>query len=198
MMSIDRVWLDEVPQPSYAVVASEVGPVFSTAVEVAATSEQVVRWEGARVAWQAAQAEMRALYNEVIAAKDAAEDAAIAEQDAADAARAAANAVLAAAEEAAADEKDGPREWVLFGRTRWVGRFRDQQVTAGHTVHHIACPVVAQWVEDQGAAQRMRRPEAEAVLRKSTRYREAPTRACKKCAKALIPEPAPEAEVAPS
>lgn len=119
-------------------VVSEPSP---TTLSVYATSDQVVRWEGARRAWDAAQAEMRALYQAAEQLADAVyqieEDQENAEWEKQRLEIEAERAI----QEAEAEAQYGPRQWVrvdLEKMTNPTARWPKWKVYK-RTVHHADC-----------------------------------------------------------
>lgn len=197
-MSDDKhvVWVDDVVAPTYTYAVFE--EPNGTAMEVLATSEQVVRWQGAQRAWEAAQAEMKALYKESSDIADAVE---AVEEHLADeewAKQKQDNEALEAIAEAEAEAEHGPRQWAL------VSLFKDngartmrnaRSVCYARRVHRKDCPVYVRLMQGDSESTSSaegwlgkfeRTPEALSWLRKPPMYREPKVEACKRCCGDLI------------
>lgn len=135
------IWLDqELARRDVYVVHEE--PV-QYAYEVMATSEQVVRWQGAWKAWEAAQAEMSALWNQAQEIADTIEKVEEHLEDEEWEKQKQDSLALARMAEAEAEREHGPRQWVLVDLRKETnpGGWKSREVVYARRVHHKDCPV---------------------------------------------------------
>jgi hypothetical protein len=159
------------------------------AMEVPATSEQVVRWQAAARAWAQAQAEMRDLYKAAEAVEVAVEQTmeeaervlgAEADRDAA---------ILHLMTEAEKDAQDGIREWVTVTRRAESQsnnlRHRPRARILGRTIHHAHCKTLGRVQEPSTVARPVRLPVAAAELATGRTYWDGDVKVHAQCAGAV-------------
>lgn len=186
-MSTEQVWLEDGTSRHFT--AHEQQDAYGSLQAVEANTVDLLRWAAAEKAWQVAQAEMAALYKASYDLDVAIEQVGIDAEDREWAEQRAVAEAERVALEAAVDDVDGPRQYVLVNRSRWNPDGRSQR-TLGFTVHHESC-ASARRLEDRRAEESMsttsisgrimRKPEAAALIGTRPDFNLAPVQACKRC-----------------